>query len=273
MDLVVFDSSKHSVFKTLGREPFLDGIVCDPPYGIRAGAKKIGVKQHTLEKHEKRGTSHAPIHLNPNDPGWLPHTPQCVPYSVPDVLTDLLDFSARSLRVGGRLVFWLPTTIEFLPSDLPTHPCFTLIANSEQKLTYYFARRLITMEKIVDYDPSFVAHVPEQKTAIDAAYSVPSDEASQLTSQMASPSGLTVPAHANVAAKVTKQLSRHDDRNSPSSSIPDDVTRQLPRISGADLKRMRKQAKRAERKAKDASSSIGPSPKETSTIESSTDKQ
>lgn len=251
VDLVIFDSSKHTVFKTLGRQPFLDGIVCDPPYGIRAGAKKIGVRQHTVAKHEKRGTTHAPILLNPEDPGWLPHTPQCVPYSVPDVLTDLLDFSARSLRVGGRLVFWLPTTIEFQPSDLPTHPCFTLIANSEQRLTYYFSRRLITMEKVADYDPSFVAHVPEQRTAIDAAYSVPSDEASQLTSEMASSQGLSVPAHANVAAKVTKQFTRFDDRNS-TSEVPEDVTRQQPRISGADLKRMRKHAKRAERKAEKA---------------------
>lgn len=251
VDLVIFDSSKHTVFKTLGRLPFLDGIVCDPPYGIRAGAKKIGVRQHTVAKHEKRGTTHAPILLNPDDPGWLPHTPQCVPYSVPDVLTDLLDFSARSLRVGGRLVFWLPTTIEFQPSDLPTHPCFTLIANSEQRLTYYFSRRLITMEKVAEYDPSFVAHVPEQRTAIDAAYSVPSDEASHLTSEMASSQGLSVPAHANVAAKVTKQFTRHDDRNS-TSEVPEDVTRQQPRISGADLKRMRKHAKRAERRAEKA---------------------
>lgn len=248
VDLVVFDSSKHSVFKTLGRLPFLDGIVCDPPYGIRAGAKKIGLRQHTAEKHEKRGTTHSPIHLNPSDPGWLPHTPQCVPYSVPDVLTDLLDFSARSLKVGGRLVFWLPTTIEFQPSDLPTHPCFKLVANSEQRLTYYFSRRLITMEKTAEYDPSFVAFVPEQKTAIDAAYSVPSTEASRLTSEMASPNGLSVPAHANVAAKVTKQIARFDDRNS-STEVPEDVTRQLPRISGADLKRMKKHARRAERKA------------------------
>ena len=34
--------------------------------------------------------------------------PSTVSYGMSDILRDLLDFSARFLHVGGRLVFWLP---------------------------------------------------------------------------------------------------------------------------------------------------------------------
>jgi len=38
------------------------------------------------------------------------HIPQYVIYDVPEVLRDLLDFGAKYIRLGGRLVYWLPTT-------------------------------------------------------------------------------------------------------------------------------------------------------------------
>jgi tRNA (guanine10-N2)-methyltransferase len=227
IDLIRFDNSKHSVLRT--HRPFLDAIVCDPPYGIRAGAKKVGIRQHTLSKHEKTGAPHVPIHSNPSDPGWLPHVPQCVPYSVPDVLGDLLDFSARSLVMGGRLVFWLPTTSDYVDADLPLHPCFNIVANSEQKLTMYFSRRLITMEKVKVFEEGNVAFVPEQKLIAE-------------------------PAHANVAAKVTKQPSRFDSRNE-TDEVPEAVTKTLTRISGAELKRQRKKERRAALKSQSEANS------------------
>lgn len=69
-----------------------------------------------------------------------------------DVLKDLVVFAAKTLFVGGRLVYWLPTTVDFKESDIPLHPCLILIANSEQPLTTQFRRRLITMEKICTFD-------------------------------------------------------------------------------------------------------------------------
>ena len=41
-----------------------------------------------------------------------PHVPQCIPYHMEDVLVDLVVFAARTLLLGGRLVYWLPTTDE-----------------------------------------------------------------------------------------------------------------------------------------------------------------
>jgi tRNA (guanine10-N2)-methyltransferase len=116
----------------------------------------------------------------------LPHIPQSVPYEVPDVLRDLLVFAAQTLVMGGRLVYWLPTTDQYVhsrllqlimhneaehglllmaserlnrttrykDSDVPLHPCLKLLANSEQVLSMRLRRRLITMEKIMDFDPS-----------------------------------------------------------------------------------------------------------------------
>lgn len=241
IDLIRFDNSKHSVLRT--QRPFLDAIVCDPPYGIRAGAKKVGVRAHTIAKHDKLGTKHAPIHSNPNDPGWLVHVAQTIPYSVGDVLLDLLDFSARSIVFGGRLVFWLPTTSDYVDDDLPLHPCFKVIANSEQKLTMYFARRLITMEKIKEFEEGDVGFVPDLKIESE-------------------------PAHANVAAKVTKQPERFDARNH-TSEVPDAVTKSMERISGAELKRRRKRERREARRAAnnpapDSSSSPKPQSEESS---------
>jgi len=35
-----------------------------------------------------------------------------IPYEVESVFVDLIDFAAQKLKVGGRLVYWLPTTNE-----------------------------------------------------------------------------------------------------------------------------------------------------------------
>ena len=50
----------------------------------------------------------------------LPHIPQSVPYDVPEVLRDLLVFAAQTLVMGGRLVYWLPTTDQCVPSPPST---------------------------------------------------------------------------------------------------------------------------------------------------------
>ncbi|XP_049847889.1 tRNA (guanine(10)-N2)-methyltransferase homolog isoform X2 [Schistocerca gregaria] len=163
----------------LGRSRF-DAIICDPPYGIRAGARKIGVRPQRELRHKNRGTDPAPIHVNPNDPNWLPHVPQCIAYHIEDVLKDLVELAANLLVLHGRLVYWLPTTKEYSQSDLPTHPCLLLISDSEQKLTMNWSRRLITMEKISDYKPSLSKPNPRHN----------------------------LPTHANIAFKVLKDPSR-----------------------------------------------------------------
>ena len=61
---------------------------------------------------------------------------------------DLVEFSARCLRIGGRLVYCLPVMYDFTEEDLPQHPQLRLITSCEQPLTSKYGRRFITMEKV-----------------------------------------------------------------------------------------------------------------------------
>ncbi|PRP87928.1 tRNA guanosine-2'-O-methyltransferase 11 [Planoprotostelium fungivorum] len=142
IDVIVADNS-HTPYRTV---PFIDALVADPPYGIRAGARKIGKKRKTILREQKLGITNA--HRRSN------HIIQCINYAVSDVLHDLLNLAATRLVVGGRLVYWLPTTDQYKDSDLPLHPCLRIISNSEQPLTMRWRRRLITMEKFTEYIPS-----------------------------------------------------------------------------------------------------------------------
>ena len=80
------------------------------------------------------------------------HIPQTQPYAASEVMRDLLELAARTLAVGGRLVYLIPVDRpSYDAALLPAHPCLVLIANSEQGLTRTFSRRLITMEKTRAY--------------------------------------------------------------------------------------------------------------------------
>ena len=66
-------------------------IVCDPPYGVRAGGTKMEPKPRESQ-------------LNPVD-----HIPSTTPYPLSECLWDLLDLAARLLIPGARLVYFLPS--------------------------------------------------------------------------------------------------------------------------------------------------------------------
>ncbi|KAI9105795.1 S-adenosyl-L-methionine-dependent methyltransferase [Phlyctochytrium arcticum] len=117
---------------------YFSAIVTDPPYGVRAGAKKIGHNPRSL------------FPPTPYKPNGLPRYPQMQPYEMHELITDLLSFAATYLEMGGRLVYWLPTVPdEYDPGDVPAHPLLKLVANSEQAFGKW-SRRLITMEKIAE---------------------------------------------------------------------------------------------------------------------------
>lgn len=123
---------------------FYDAIVCDPPYGIRAGARKTGATREVAE---------IPAHLHAS------HIPATQPYDCVDVVCDLLDTAARVLRMGGRLVYLVATDNNAgfdEEQDLPLHPCLEFVAHSEQPLTCEVSRRLVTMAKISEYDTTRV---------------------------------------------------------------------------------------------------------------------
>jgi tRNA (guanine10-N2)-methyltransferase len=134
--------SDNAIYHRHYREhaPLFDAIVTDPPYGIRAGAKKSGSRREgdvrsVLDKHR------------------YDHVAQTQPYSVSDVMADLLNVAARILNMGGRLVYVIPSMQDFDPAlDLPRHECLRLVSVCYQPLQTELGRRTVTMKKIKDYD-------------------------------------------------------------------------------------------------------------------------
>jgi tRNA (guanine10-N2)-methyltransferase len=121
--------------------PLYDAIVCDPPYGIRAGARQTGSK---LDKPRPV------LEENRHD-----HIAQTKAYAVSDVMSDLLDVAARTLKVGGRLVYIIPSFRDFDEDrDLPRHDCLELVHTCYQPFSIELGRRIVAMTKIADYDLS-----------------------------------------------------------------------------------------------------------------------
>uniref|UniRef100_A0A1Y1KZH7 Uncharacterized protein n=4 Tax=Photinus pyralis TaxID=7054 RepID=A0A1Y1KZH7_PHOPY len=113
-----------------------DSIITDPPYGIREATEKVGIHKENYSISEK--------HLST-------HIPAKVQYEFSELYQDLLAFSAKHLRIGGRLVCWFPIFREdYSEEGLPTHQCVKLVSNSEQVLSKYTSRRLLTFEKICE---------------------------------------------------------------------------------------------------------------------------
>lgn len=77
-------------FITLRLQEVFDAIICDPPYGVRAGGKKSVAKEHKVKCSET-------------------HIPSTDPYSFEECLKDLLHLAAKHLKLGARLVFFLPS--------------------------------------------------------------------------------------------------------------------------------------------------------------------
>lgn len=122
-------------------QPLYDAIICDPPYGIRAGARKSGSR-----REETRPVQEEHRH---------DHIAQTKPYSVSDVMADLLDMAARTLLMNGRLVYIIPSFKDFdVETDLPRHECLEVVHVCYQPLSFELGRRMVTMKKVRDYDPA-----------------------------------------------------------------------------------------------------------------------
>jgi len=165
---------------------FVDAIVCDPPYGVRARARRLGRAEKKTDGAGDSTDAAAPSSSASASDAAAAATPAPLPgagadasssadkidevnaglltpsrfsipptqvYDVEDVIHDLLDLSAQLLRLGGRLVYWLPTTTDFRNDELPAHPCFRQVSVGEQLVRSHFSRRLITMEKVLDFTP------------------------------------------------------------------------------------------------------------------------
>ncbi|XP_077251479.1 tRNA modification 11 protein [Tasmannia lanceolata] len=127
-----------------GLSEVFDAIICDPPYGVRAGGRKSGgrkllkgvVGPYTVPDNKRSD-----------------HIPSTAPYSLAECIHDLLNLAAKMLVMGGRLVFFYPVLREdgYGDTHFPEHPCFTLIANCEQILSFRYSRYLLTMVKTGNY--------------------------------------------------------------------------------------------------------------------------
>ena len=128
-------ASDFSLSPWVQDRPWLDAVITDPPYGIRERVTRVGTAKDYSE--------------NPIPEEYLDcHYPQKVSYSLEHLLTDLLNFSARCLAPGGRLVYWLPVIRQGYSRDnVPSHPALELVTDCEQVLSSNTSRRLIVMER------------------------------------------------------------------------------------------------------------------------------
>ena len=139
-ELIRSDNARYHRHFCSTRGPLYDAICCDPPYGIRAGARQTGARSETsirpLTEEERKD-----------------HIPQTKPYPVSDVMADLLDMAAQTLVLHGRLVYIIPSYADFDPeSDFPRHPCLQTLHSCYQPLSMELGRRLVVMEKNKEYD-------------------------------------------------------------------------------------------------------------------------
>ncbi|CAF1029949.1 unnamed protein product [Brachionus calyciflorus] len=151
LDILAADFSSKYI-----RDNFkFDAIITDPPYGIREKAKKLGSKKQTktLENNDE-------IIVEDDKHGnFVKH----IKYNLGDIFYDLLDFASKHLVLEGRLVFWLPVYMEedrnklsleeirdILVKFIPKHEDLILSSFSEQRLTKFTSRLLVTMKKKTD---------------------------------------------------------------------------------------------------------------------------
>ena len=131
-------------------------LICDPPYGVRAGGRKSGGRKAVIKP--------IPDHLREE------HIPSCGFYPMAECMADLLDTAAHSLVINGRLVYFFPVALaEDCDEVLPRHPCLELVSNCRQVLNGTFSRRLITMRKVRDWYPGAKAEAHAEAQARAAA--------------------------------------------------------------------------------------------------------
>ncbi|KAF3356135.1 Dual specificity protein kinase pom1 [Verticillium dahliae VDG1] len=126
----------------LVRRRWMDGIVCDPPYGVREGLKVLGCRDpektpNVIVAGEKYWNS--PSYIAPKKP-----------YSFLAMLDDILEFATQMLVDEGRLSFWMPTANdEDQELNVPTHPCLEIVSVCVQPFNRW-SRRLITYRRMPD---------------------------------------------------------------------------------------------------------------------------
>ncbi|KAI0730326.1 tRNA guanosine-2'-O-methyltransferase [Fomitopsis betulina] len=141
VDLCVFDVTRNP----LRCGELFDAIITDPPYGVRAGAKRLGRKPRSDHQPRTQPTQ-AFVSKRVDDQPYIPPT---IPYELSSLVSDLVLLARYLLKPRGRLVFFLPTvTDEYEELDIQTMLCdgMEVVANSLQNFGTW-GRRLITIRK------------------------------------------------------------------------------------------------------------------------------
>lgn len=126
---------------------WLDGIVCDPPYGVREGLKVLGHKEGKDRANgEVVWIEGVAAHLRDA------YVPPKKPYSLEAMLGDILEFAARMLVDDGRVSLWMPTAND-AEEDLaiPSHEALELSSVCVQEFSKW-SRRLLTYRRIPGID-------------------------------------------------------------------------------------------------------------------------
>ncbi|KAI0396389.1 tRNA guanosine-2'-O-methyltransferase [Xylariaceae sp. FL0594] len=142
------------------RARILDGILCDPPYGVREGLKVLGCRDPVKEAYSiERGKQMY------KDPAFIPPKK---PYSFIAMLDDILNFATDMLVDNGRLSFWMPTANdEDQEIAVPTHPCLEVVVVCTQVFNKW-SRRLITYRRLPDTEVDTAA-LAQRKKQVDGA--------------------------------------------------------------------------------------------------------
>lgn len=157
-------------------ERYLDGIICDPPYGVREGLKVLGrVKdqgslapatndnvpsvdsdEHIVDTITDAITRASitgkgkKIHLINNLPAYLApdYIPPKRPYSLTAMLHDILDFATRTLVDNGRVSLWMPTANDEAGElAIPKYAGLELVSMCTQEFGKW-SRRLLTYRRL-----------------------------------------------------------------------------------------------------------------------------
>jgi len=130
-------------------EGAFQGIVADPPYGIRERGRKsqFGGKRGKTEQDMMNAQKNIGERFDN-------HIPSTVNYPLSEIMDDLMDLSAKTLPVGGRMCFFLPADVHQKnpETDFPSHPCLRVVAHSLQSFSPTWGRRLVTYEKVELFD-------------------------------------------------------------------------------------------------------------------------
>eukprot|EP01061_Rhynchopus_euleeides_P016802 TRINITY_DN28129_c0_g1_i1.p1 TRINITY_DN28129_c0_g1~~TRINITY_DN28129_c0_g1_i1.p1 ORF type:complete len:581 (+),score=241.42 TRINITY_DN28129_c0_g1_i1:70-1743(+) len=144
-----------------------DAIISDPPYGRRESRKRIDEqRQEKLDEFVEALSPQAKKQrIDELAERYIP--PPKRDYNMKDLLTDMVDKAARLLRIGGKLVYWHPTTAQYTQDELATHPCMKLLADKGQSITIKLKRRLVVMEKTAAWTPDMKVCSPKAEDAED----------------------------------------------------------------------------------------------------------